>query len=280
MIKEKAYAKVNLFLNVIGKRIDGFHDLEMVMAPLSLHDVLTFKLLEERTIIVNSNIDVVDNVEDNLIYKVAKFLQEEFNVFEGVEITLDKKIPVAGGLAGGSADAAATFRGLNKLWNLELELDDMAKLGLEFGSDIPFCIYNKLAVAKGRGEELTFINTELNYHVLVVNPHIPISTKEVFTSIKTEDIGVKSIKGMLDGIKSNEFSIVKKELFNSLEPITFGLNPKVREVKNEIKDLGLDATLMSGSGSTIFSISNSKKLIKSVQNEVCELYYTNITKFH
>ena len=156
MVKEKGYAKINLFLNVVGKRLDGYHELEMVMAPLRLHDVLTFTKNSTGEISVSSNKKIVENEKDNIVYKVAEFLQEEFSVVNGVDITIEKNIPLAGGLAGGSADAAATLRGLNKLWKLNLSLNDLAKLGLEFGADIPFCVYNKMAIAKGVGEDLSF----------------------------------------------------------------------------------------------------------------------------
>ena len=133
MIKEKAYAKINLFLNIVSKRVDGYHDLDMVMAAINFFDELTFKKNEEGEIIISSDLEITPKQEDNIIHQIAKFLKEEFDVKEGATINIKKNIPIAAGLAGGSADAAATFRGLNRLWKLKLSLDDMAKLGINFG---------------------------------------------------------------------------------------------------------------------------------------------------
>ena len=135
MLKEKAYAKINLFLNVVGKRFDGYHDLEMVMASLELHDLLSFKVNSTGEITVTSDKQITQSPTENIVYKVATFLQDEFNVAKGVEIHIKKNIPIAAGLGGGSADAAATFRGLAKVWKLKLSLDDMAKLAIDFGAN-------------------------------------------------------------------------------------------------------------------------------------------------
>ena len=225
MVKEKAYAKINLFLNVVAKRFDGFHDLEMVMASLELHDVLEFKKHPDNEVLITGDTLITEDVKDNLVYKIACFLKDEFNVNEGVVINIKKNIPIAAGLAGGSADAAATLRGLNKLWKLNLSLDDMAKLGIEFGSDIPFCVYNKLCIAKGRGEELVFLNQKLNIPVLIVNPNIKISTKEVFSQVNPDNIIEKKISNMTNAIFNKNFDLISRELHNSLEEITFKMNP-------------------------------------------------------
>ena len=180
MIKEKAYAKINLFLNVVKKRFDGYHDLEMVMAAIDLFDVLTFKNNPTGEISISSDLDITKDFKDNIIYKIAEFLKAEFDIKQGVIIEIHKVIPIAAGLGGGSADAAATFRGLNKLWKLNLSLDEMARLGADFGADIPFCIYNKLCIARGKGEELVFLKHKLKTHILLVNPRVKISTKDVF----------------------------------------------------------------------------------------------------
>ena len=278
MVKEKAYAKINLFLNVVAKRFDGFHDLEMVMASLELHDVLEFRKNTTNDILITGDINMTDDYKDNLVYKVASFMQEEFNVFEGVVINIKKNIPVAAGLAGGSADAAATLRGLNKLWKLNLSLDDMAKLGLEFGSDIPFCVYNKLCIAKGRGEELVFLNTKLNIPVLLVNPFIKISTKDVFAQVNPDNIIEKKISNMTNAIFNKNLDLIIRELHNSLEEITFNINPDIRKLKNHIIDTGIKGVLMSGSGSTIFAIEGKKSKLQYSFDTVRDDYYKIITK--
>lgn len=278
MIKEKAYAKVNLFLNVINKREDGYHDLEMVMASVDLFDVLTFELLREKNIIIESNVEITKDIEDNLVYKIAKSLQEDFNINYGVKIVINKSIPIAAGLAGGSADGAATLRGLNKLWKLDMSLDELSKIGFMFGADIPFCIYNKLCVAKGRGEELFFLNKGLHLPILLINPNIEVSTKEVFTKLKKEDIGIRKISDMTAGIYNKNYDLIERELYNSLEKSSFKIQPKIEQIKNEIIGLGFKGVLMSGSGATIFVISKDKGKLKTIIDNIDKDYFTKLTK--
>lgn len=278
MIKEKAYAKINLFLNVVSKRFDGYHDLEMVMASLELHDLLTFKKNSLGKIIITSDSEITIGQEDNIVYKVAIFLQEEFQVSEGAEIHIIKNIPIAAGLAGGSADAAATFRGLNRLWKLNLSLDDMAKLGINFGADIPFCVYNKLCIARGKGEELLFLKKKIKVPVLLVNPNIKISTKEVFNKVNSEELIEVKISDMSSAIYNRNYELMARELHNSLEKIAFEMEPKIKEIKFKMIDLGLDGALMSGSGATVFGISKNKEKLKYVMEIMRDDYYKILTK--
>ncbi len=278
MIKEKAYAKINLFLNVVSKRFDGYHDLEMVMAAIDLFDTLTFENNPIEEIKIKSNIHITSNYKDNIIYKIASFLKEEFNIKQGVVITVKKNIPIAAGLAGGSADGAATFRGLNRLWKLKLTLDDMAKLGEKFGSDIPFCIYNKLCIARGKGEELLFLKNKLKTPLLLVNPRVKIITKEVFSKVKEEEIKIRKINDMTSAIFNNNHELMVRELHNSLESIAFEMEPKIREIKNQMINLGLDGALMTGTGATVFGISKNKLKLKYVYEITNDKYFKLITK--
>ena len=194
------------------------------------------------------------------------------------KIKITKNIPVAAGLAGGSADAAAAFRGLDKLWQLGLTLDDMAKLAIEFGADIPFCIYNKLCIAKGKGEELFFLNHKLKLPVLLVNPNIKVKTKDVFSKVKEEDLVEKKISEMTNAIYNKNIPLIERELHNSLEQIAFELEPEIRELKNQIIDLGIPGTLMSGSGATVFAISKDKSKLKYVYDIMKDDYFKMLTK--
>ena len=279
MIKEKAYAKINLFLNVVNKRFDGYHDLEMIMAPIKLHDLLTFKKDNTGKITITSDIEITSSIEDNIVYKIAVFLQEDFQVSEGVTIHINKNIPIAAGLAGGSADAAATFRGLNKLWKLKLSLDDMAKLAINFGADIPFCIYSKLCIARGKGEELVFINKKIKKPIILVNPNIKISTKEVFSKVSEKDLEEVKITNMSSAIYNRNYELMARELHNSLEKIVFEMEPKIKDIKHKMIDLGVDGALMSGSGATVFGISDSKSKLSYLNKMMNEDYYKIITKF-
>ncbi len=250
----------------------------MVMASVDLFDLLSFKLLEDSTVEIVSKIQMTKNKEDNLMYKVARYLQDEYNISSGVEITIKKEIPIAAGLAGGSADAAATLRGLSKLWNLNLDLGEMAKIGEKFGADIPFCIYNKLAIARGKGEDLVFIDHKLNIPLLLINPNIRISTKDVFEKLKIEQLQNKKISEIAVGIYNKNFNIIEKELFNSLESVAFEMEPKIREIKNQILDHGIKGVLMSGSGATIFAISKERSKLKKVSEVFNDHYYKKLTK--
>lgn len=278
MIKEKAYAKINLFLNVINKRFDGYHDLEMVMASIELHDLLSFKKNPSGLISITSDREITVNQEDNIVYKIALFLQEEFQVNEGADIHIIKNIPIAAGLAGGSADAAATFRGLTKLWKLNLNLEDMAKLGIEFGADIPFCIYNKLCIARGKGEEILFLKKKLKIPVLLVNPNIKISTKKVFSKVVEEKLKEVKINNMSSAIYNKNYELMARELHNSLEKIAFDMEPKIKEIKHQMIDLGLDGALMSGSGATVFGISKNKEKLKYVKEIMRDNYFKLLTR--
>ncbi len=278
MIKEKAYAKINLFLNVVAKRFDGYHDLEMIMAALELHDLLTFLPKSDSSISVTSTVPIVEKQEDNIVYQIAMYVQEEFQITTGVEIHIAKNIPIAAGLAGGSADAAATLRGLNKLWKLKLSLEDMARIGATFGADIPFCVYNKLCIAKGKGEELVFLNTKLKLPVILVNPNIKISTKEVFSRVKPEIITEHKITDMTNAIYNKNYALITRELHNSLEQIVFEILPAVQEIKKQIRDGGVAGVLMSGSGATVYGICRDKKKMKHVYDIIPDSYYKLITK--
>lgn len=277
MIKEKAYAKINLFLNVVNKRFDGYHDLEMVMAPIEFFDVLSFKKKKSKEITITSNVPITKQ-EDNIVYIIASYLQATYNIQKGVQIQIDKHIPMGAGLGGGSADGAATLRGLNKLWKLKLSMDELATIGLKFGSDIPFCIYNKLAIAKGRGENLVFLENSLNIPVLLVNPNIHVSTKEVFSHVKEENLVEHKISNMTNAIYNNNIRLIIRELHNSLEQITFSLEPEVESVKKQLLQWGLEGALMSGSGATVFGLCTSKSKLKEVARIFGDSHFVLLTK--
>ena len=278
MIKEKAYAKINLFLNVLSKRLDGYHEMEMVMTPLRLHDVLKFEKLNEDKIEIVSNIEITKKSKDNLIYKVASFIKSEFEIDSGIRIHIEKNIPIAGGLAGGSADAAATIRGMNRLFKLDMDLKKMADLGVGFGADVPFCIYNKLAVVRGIGEKIQLLNTKLRTSILLVNPRVPVLTKTVFDNLNSEEFGQKNYSDLIEGLKDRDISRVINNLYNFMESTTFKLEPKVKELKDEIQEMGIKGVLMSGSGSTVFVMSRNKKLLSEAVSQLNEDYFTTITK--
>lgn len=277
MIIEKAFAKINLYLNVINKREDGFHNLEMIMAPLALHDTLSFEKIEEKQVRINTDVEVTYNVKDNIVYKVAKYMLDIFNIEEGLEINITKRIPFAAGLAGGSADAAATLRATNELFHLNLSFDQLAEIGALFGSDVPFCVYNKMAIATSRGEKLKFINHKLNLPVLVVNPNVPVSTKEIFENLENDSISDESFQELKQAIESNNVKEICNKLYNSLEATTFKRYPIVEELKSSLIFMGLDGVLMSGSGGTVFVVNNDVEILKKAVFSLNKGYFSQLT---
>lgn len=279
MIKEKAYAKINLFLNVLSKRLDGYHEMEMVMTPLQLHDVLKFEKIKDDKVEIVTNNTITEKPKDNIVYKVASFIRAEFNIEEGVRVHIQKNIPIAGGLAGGSADCAATIRGMNRLFKLGMDLERMAKLGVGFGADVPFCVYNKLAIVRGIGEKIQLINTKIKAYVLLVNPNAPVLTKDVFDNLDPDQFSQKNYASLVEALKNRDLDTVINNLYNHMEPTTFKLEPRVKELKDELQDIGLKGVLMSGSGSTVFVISRNKKQLINIISELNQDYYTVLTKF-
>lgn len=278
LVIEKAYAKVNLFLNVVGKRTDGYHELEMLMASIDLCDLVSFEPIVENQIKVTSNVTITNNPNDNIVYQITSYIKEKYQINTGLHIHINKVIPIAAGLAGGSADAAATLRGLNRLWNLGLSLEELANIGLQFGSDIPFCIYNKLAIARGRGELLTFIDVKLNIPILLVNPNIQIPTKEIFQALRTNHFTTHSIQNIVDAVSNRDFHMMEKTLYNSLEQITFAMEPSIQNIKQQMIQLGLNGALMSGSGATVFAISDNQTALEKAAKSLNSGNFIHISK--
>lgn len=277
-MKEKAYAKINLFLDVLGKREDQYHNLEMVIAPLKLHDVLTFKKNKNGDVNISMKEKVTENMQDNLIFKAVKLLEEKTNKTLGVDIHVEKNIPVAAGLAGGSADAAATLRGVNKLYRLKLDKETLAKYGAELGADVPYCIYNKLCIARGKGEKLFFLNRKFNHDILLINPGIKVSTKAVFESIDMSQIIPKKITAMTNAIYNKNKELMIKELYNALQPFTFSLFEDVKKCHDEILKFNPKGVLMSGSGPTFFVCGLDKKDLLAMKEAFDKKYHVYVTK--
>ncbi|QVK21266.1 4-(cytidine 5'-diphospho)-2-C-methyl-D-erythritol kinase [Mycoplasmatota bacterium] len=256
-VYEKAYAKINLTLNVLGKREDGYHDLLMIMTPISLMDELIIE--DSHCDDVSCNIDEL-NGRNNIVFKTIETIKSSYDIDRSVKVTVNKKIPIGAGLGGGSADCAATLRGLNKLWELNLSLDELADIGLELGADVPFCVYNRQAVVSGIGEQIKFIDG-LSSYVVLVNPNEQVSTKRIFESTDLNYIK-KHIDQHISLFRENDISSLKKILFNDLQDITLSISSECRKIYEIINDVD-DSFLMTGSGSTFFSIySNYNKANK------------------
>ncbi len=280
MFHEKAPAKINLALDVVGKREDGFHDLNMVMTTIDLYDRLSFDKLNEDKIILNSNKHYLPNDSKNLVYQTVDLMKKTYGIKTGLKIYINKNIPVSAGLAGGSSDAAATIRAMNKMFKLNLNLSKMIEIGKQIGSDVPFCIYNKTAIVKGKGDMITPLSKVPKCWVVLVKPHFGVSTGEVFKNIQMDKIVHPNVEKIIHAVKKQDYHFLCQSIGNALESVTFQLYPEVKVIKEKLKVLGIDATLMSGSGPTVFGFvlkeRKAKKIINSIDKNKYETYAVRI----
>jgi 4-diphosphocytidyl-2-C-methyl-D-erythritol kinase len=266
-IFEKAPAKINLSLDVLRKRNDGYHEVEMIMTMVDLADRIEMQELDRDTIIISSQAGYIPLDEKNLAFQAARLIKERYEVKHGVYIHLDKKIPVAAGLAGGSSDAAATLRGLNRLWDLRIPMDQLQILGQELGSDVPFCVTGGTALARGRGEILESISSPLQCWVILAKPPINVSTADVYGKLQVDDIKSHPVTAeIIQSIRDNQFDTLCRQLGNVLEEVTLDLYPEVRHLKECMFKLGADGVLMSGSGPTVFGLVSKEAKVAKIYN--------------
>lgn len=277
MISEKAPAKINLSLDVLRRRDDGYHELEMVMTTIDLADRVDLFELPYPAIRVETSSGFIPSDARNLAYRAAALLKERYNVSRGVSMYIQKNIPVAAGLAGGSSDAAAALRGLNRLWNLGLTLDELAAVGEEIGSDVPFCLYGGTALATGRGEKLVPLSAPPPCWVVLAKPVISVSTKEVYQALRIDQIARRpQTAEMVRAIEQQNYDSMCRLTCNVLEEVTMKLYPEVRMYKQLIARFGADTVLMSGSGPTVFALlrqeSRVSRLVNALRGFCREVY--------
>ncbi|ETP70597.1 4-diphosphocytidyl-2C-methyl-D-erythritol kinase [Planococcus glaciei] len=265
MLYVKAPAKINLTLDVLHKRPDNYHEIEMIMTTVDLADRIGLKATESG-IYIESADRFVPNDSRNLAYQAAQLLKDTFNIKSGVIISLDKQIPVAAGLAGGSSDAAATLKGLNQLWQLNLSLDELAELGAKIGSDVSFCVYGGTALAKGRGEIIQELPAPPNCWVILAKPTIGVSTAEVYGAFDARKAEHPNTQEMIQALSDGDYNAMCANLGNALESVTLNLYPEVAQIKEQMKKFGADAVLMSGSGPTVFGLVQQEARIPRIYN--------------
>lgn len=262
----KAPAKINLSLDVLHKRPDGYHEVKMVMTTIDLADRVELAPLASDTIQIISHNRFVPDDHRNLAYQAAKLLKETFGVRKGVAISITKTIPVAAGLAGGSSDAAATLRGLNKLWQLGLTIDELAELGAKIGSDVSFCVYGGTALATGRGEKIEHLPAPPPCWVILAKPTIGVSTAEVYRNLNVQRTFHPDVDGMVQAIKDRDYERICSLVGNTLEDVTLKMHPEVAHIKEQMKRFGADAVLMSGSGPTVFGLVQYDSRLQRIYN--------------
>lgn len=269
MITEFAYAKINLTLDVKYKRPDGYHEVEMIMQSIDLYDILHLSETSSNKIEITCNVPYIPLDERNLVYRAAQVFQRKTGIQRGVAIDLKKNIPVSAGLAGGSSDAAACLRGLNRLWNLGLSLDQLAEMGAEIGSDVPFCLYGGTALATGRGEKIELLPPAPPLWVVLVKPGMSVSTAEVYRRLLVNQIEQHpDQQAMQQALIDGDFQQIVDQLGNVLEKVTFQMHPEVRLVKERMVRYGAQGALMSGSGPTVFGIFEREQRALRVCNAI------------
>ena len=270
-ISINAMAKINLGLDVLRRRENGYHDVKMIMQTVNIYDTLDFVKLQEAKIIVKTDSMELPTDENNLIYKAAKLLFDRCEVTEGVEITLTKRIPIAAGMAGGSTDAAAALVGINRLFDLKLTMEELKGIGVKIGADVPYCIEGGTALSEGIGEILTKLPDAPDCFVVVAKPEISVSTKYVYENLHANELKYHpDIDGMVEAIREGNLNGVCKRMENVLETVTEVKYPVISQLKALLKDAGAKNALMSGSGPTVFAIFEekeiAKKALEAVQN--------------
>ncbi|MCC8017276.1 MAG: 4-(cytidine 5'-diphospho)-2-C-methyl-D-erythritol kinase [Lachnospiraceae bacterium] len=262
-ISLKALAKINLGLDVTGQREDGYHEVRMIMQSIHLYDRVEIKKTRSPQIHVQTNLFYLPVDENNLVYKAAKLMKDEFKIKEGVRITLQKFIPVAAGMAGGSSDAAAVLVGMNRIFNLGLKQSRLMELGLTLGADVPFCIMRGTALAEGIGEKLTALPPMPKCPVLIAKPAFSVSTKHVYEQLKLTDATPHpDIDRIVEEIRKKNLRGVAENMGNILETVTAREQPVIREIKNLMKENGALGTMMSGSGPAVFGLYHNEKEIR------------------
>ena len=262
-ISLKALAKINLGLDVLGKREDGYHEVRMIMQTIHLYDRVEIKKTKSPHIHVETNLFYLPVDENNLVYKAAKLMKTEFKIKEGVRITLQKFIPVAAGMAGGSSDAAAVMVGMNRIFNLGVRQSRLMELGLKIGADVPFCIMRGTALAEGIGEKLTALPPMPKCPILIAKPAVSVSTKNVYEQLHlTEATEHPNIDLIAENLKKKNLKGVAENMGNILETVTVKEFPVIREIKKLMKENGALGAMMTGSGPTVFGIYHNEKDIR------------------
>lgn len=270
-VKIKGMAKVNLGLDVLRRRPDGYHDVKMIMQTVNIFDELELAKSEENTIKITCDTAELPCDDSNLIYKAARLLFAHENCKEGVSIHLHKNIPIAAGMAGGSTDAAATLLGLNELFAFGKSKKELAEIGVKIGADVPYCIYGGTCLSEGIGEILTTLPAAPDCFVVVAKPHIGVSTKYVYENLHADTLQEHpDIDGMIEAIKENDIKKVADKMENVLETVTVKKYPEIEKLKSILLENGALNALMSGSGPTVFGLFTDKDVAKKALEKVEE----------
>ena len=267
----KAYGQINLGLDVLRRRDDGYHEVRMIMQTVGIYDRIDLIYKETPGITVETNLYYLPDNENNLVYKAAKLLMDEFHVQKGVHIRLRKYIPVAAGMAGGSSDAAAVLFGVNKMFSLGLTTEQLMDRGVKIGADVPYCVMRGTALSEGIGEILTPLPVPPQCQVLIAKPGISVSTKFVYENLHANELRPEQhpdIDGMMEAIKQKDLYGIADRFGNVLENVTIPAYPVIQEIKDLMLEQGAIGALMSGSGPTVFGLFTNPKAAAKAHEEM------------
>ena len=277
-VTRNAYAKVNLALDVLRKREDGYHDVSMVMQNLDLYDTLTFTMEESEDvqILLSCNRDFVPCDERNLVYKAIALMCDTYHLTGKIHVDIEKRIPVAAGMAGGSTDCAAAFHAICELYDLDVSDQELAGLGVKLGADVPYCIFARTALSEGIGEVLTPVKCLPDCSIVVAKPNLSVSTKMVYENLHANELKHHpDVAGMVEALNASDLDGVVKRMENVLETVTVTLYPEIEAIKQTMKDGGAENAIMSGSGPTVFGIFKDKKKAEAAAETIRQAYKLN-----
>lgn len=270
-IQLKALAKINLGLDVLRRREDGYHEVKMIMQTIGLHDDLEIRKTKTPGIQVKTNLYYLPTNENNLVYKAAKLLMDEFQIQDGVSIQLKKRIPVAAGMAGGSSDGAAVLWGINQMYGMGLSMQALMERGVRLGADVPYCIQRGTALAEGIGEKLSVLPPMPKCTILIAKPGISVSTKFVYENLHANDLKPEQhpdVDSMIEAMRQKDLGLLCSRMGNVLETVTIPAYPVINEIKRTMIDNGAIGSMMSGSGPTVFGIFDSPTAAKQAMKAV------------
>lgn len=263
----KGRAKINLTLDVIGKRENGYHDLQMIMQSINLHDTIYIRKTKTKGVRLEANYSWLPTNEKNIAYRAAQLFFEESNIQGGVAIEITKRIPVAAGLAGGSTDAAATLVGMNRLYNTRYSKEKLMEMGLKLGADVPFCIMRGTMLAEGIGEVLTPLKPMPSTYVVLVKPPVSVSTASVYKGLNLETIKTHpDTQAVIKALDEGNVRKIASHMSNVLEEVTIPMHPVIQEIKESLIEYGAMGAMMSGSGSTVFGLFNNREAAAKAAN--------------
>ncbi len=271
-LEVRALAKINIGLDVTGIREDGYHEVKMIMQTVNLFDKINISKVADGSISMSTNLRYLTVGDDNLCIKAAKLLKEEFGLKEGLRIELEKHIPVAAGMAGGSTDAAAVLFAMNRMFGLKLTREALMERSVKLGADVPYCLLRGTALAEGIGEILTPIHPMVKCPVLIAKPGISVSTKQVYESLDScfDTVVHPDIDRIIEDIKAQDLNAICNHMGNVLEDVTIPMHPIINDIKKNMMDHGAIGAMMSGSGPTVFGFFEDNKTAKMAKDALTE----------